>query len=55
MYNEQSKHNNQSSYSRWTWIVALLLALALLWMLFTGHGPSNTCCVAPVEAASAML
>lgn len=45
-------HNNQSSYNRWTWIVALLLALALLWMLFTGHGPSSACCAAPVEAAA---
>ena len=45
-------HNNQSSYNRWTWIVALLLALALLWMLFTGRGPSSACCAAPVEAAA---
>ena len=54
MYNEQSRHNNQSSYSRWTWIVALLLALALLWMLFTGRGPSNTCCALVEAAAPAM-
>ena len=45
-------HNNQSSYNRWTWIVALLLALALLWMMLTGRGPSSACCAAPVEAAS---
>ena len=45
-------HNNQSSYHRWTWIVALLLALALLWMLLTGRGPSSACCAAPVEAAA---
>ena len=45
-------HNNQSSYNRWTWIVALLLALALLWMLFTGRVPSSACCVAPVEVAA---
>ena len=45
-------HNNQSSYNCWTWIVALLLALALLWMLFTGRGPSSVCCAAPVEAAA---
>jgi outer membrane protein OmpA-like peptidoglycan-associated protein len=52
-------HNNQSSYSRWTWIVAILLALILLWMLLTGRGPSATCCgapadpVAPAEVAAA--
>ena len=54
MYNDQSRHNNQSSYSRWTWIVALLLALALLWMLFTGRGPSNACCALVEAAAPAM-
>ena len=47
--------DNQSSYNRWTWVIAIILALILLWMLFTGRGPSNTCCdasttaVAPVE------
>ena len=45
-------HNNQSSYNRWTWIVALLLALVLLWMMLTGRGSSSACCVAPVEAAA---
>ena len=40
-------HNNQSSYSRWSWIVALILALILLWMLMTGKGPNSACC-APV-------
>jgi len=43
-------HNNQSSYSRWTWIVAILLTLILLWMLLTGRGPSAACCgAAPSE------
>ncbi|MFW5431706.1 MAG: OmpA family protein [Methylophilaceae bacterium] len=46
-------HNNQSSYSRWSWIIALLLALILLWMHLTGNGASNTCCSAPVETAPA--
>ncbi len=45
-------HNNQSSYNRWSWIVALILALILLLMLLTGHGPTNACCAAPVEAAA---
>ena len=48
--------NNQSSYNRWSWIIALILALILLWMLLTGRGPSSACCatpaaVAPVEEA----
>lgn len=47
-------HINQSSYSRWSWIVALLLALLLLWMLLTGRGTSVGCCgvVAPAEVAA---
>ena len=44
--------NNQSSYNRWSWIVALILAIILLLILFTGHGPTNACCAAPVEAAA---
>ncbi len=44
--------NNQSSYNRWSWIVALILALVLLWMLLIGRGPSNACCTAPVEVAA---
>lgn len=43
--------NNQSSYNRWSWIVALILALILLWMLLTGRGPSSDCCIAPAEVA----
>ena len=45
-------HNNQSSYNRWSWIVALILALILLLMLLTGRGPSNACCGASDEAAA---
>ena len=44
--------NHQSSYKRWSWIVELILALILLWMLLTGRGPSNACCSAPVDAAT---
>jgi outer membrane protein OmpA-like peptidoglycan-associated protein len=36
--------NNQSSYARWTWIIAILLALILLWMLLTGKGSTQQCC-----------
>ncbi len=50
-------HNNQSmhypSYARWSWIVAIILAIILLWMLFTGHGPNTSCCTAtPVPMAT---
>jgi outer membrane protein OmpA-like peptidoglycan-associated protein len=45
-------HNNQSSYSRWSWIVALILALILLLMLLTGRGPSSACCGASDEVAA---
>lgn len=43
--------NNQSSYNRWSWIVALILALILLWMLLIGRGPSSACCATPVAVA----
>jgi outer membrane protein OmpA-like peptidoglycan-associated protein len=39
--------NHNSSYNFWTWLVAILLALILLWALFTGRG-TGTCCTAPV-------
>lgn len=44
--NQSAQH--QASYKRWTWIIALILGLILLWMLLTGRGPSNTCCEPPV-------
>jgi outer membrane protein OmpA-like peptidoglycan-associated protein len=37
-------HTHQTRYTQWTWIVAVILALLLLWMLLTGRGPSTTCC-----------
>lgn len=38
-------------YSRWTWIIALLALLALIWMWMSGRGPnSGNCCGAPVAA-----
>lgn len=43
--------NNQSnSYSRWSWLIAIILGLALLWMLLTGRGPSDACCATDVAA-----
>ncbi len=46
-------HNEQSSQSIWHWIVPLILALILLWMLTTGRGPSSACCAAAVAPAVA--
>ena len=43
-------NNQHSSYNFWTWLVAILLALILLWALLTGHA-SSACCTAPVAAA----
>lgn len=51
MNNNLSVHENQASYGLWTWLIALLLAIILLWMLFTGRGPSSTCCATPVAEA----
>jgi len=45
-------HSNQSRYSRWSWIIALLLAAILLWMFMTGKGPSNACCTPVTETAA---
>lgn len=45
-------HNDQSSYSFWSWIVSLILAIILLWMLFTGHGPNTSCCSSSTEVAT---
>lgn len=41
-------------YSLWTWIIATLLALALLWLWFTGKGPNaaNRCCGATAVVAA---
>lgn len=48
--NHSTEH--QSSYRLWTWLVAILLALILLWMLLTGRGPSSICCDTPIETAT---
>ncbi len=54
--------NDQSNRSIWSWVISLLLAATLLWMLFTGKGPTESCCttatpvaeVIPVEPALAV-
>jgi outer membrane protein OmpA-like peptidoglycan-associated protein len=50
----QSMHPNQSSYNLWTWLIAILLALFLLWKLMSGAGPSGACCAAPVAPVEAV-
>lgn len=45
-------HAHQSRYTLWTWIVAVILALLLLWMLLTGRGPSASCCEASQSKAT---
>lgn len=37
-------NRNHSHYVTWTWVIALLLALFLLWTLMTGKATSNSCC-----------
>ena len=53
MNNHLSVHPNQSSYALWSWLIALLLAIVLLWTLFNGRGPTIVCCGAPFVAAPA--
>ena len=53
MNNNLTVHENQSSYALWTWLIALLLAILLLWMLFSGRGPTGACCGVPIAAAPA--
>jgi outer membrane protein OmpA-like peptidoglycan-associated protein len=48
--------NHNQSYHFWTWLVAILLALILLWALLSGRA-SGSCCisnaaVAPIEEAT---
>jgi outer membrane protein OmpA-like peptidoglycan-associated protein len=42
----------RENYNAWTWGIAALIALALLWLWITGRGPSADCCGAPVAAAA---
>ncbi len=41
--------NRNSSYNFWTWLVAILLALILLWAFLTGRA-TGACCTAPLAA-----
>jgi OOP family OmpA-OmpF porin len=41
-------------YTRWTWIIAILALIALLWLWMSGRGPNAAgCCGAPSAAVSA--
>jgi outer membrane protein OmpA-like peptidoglycan-associated protein len=42
----------RENYHAWTWGIAALIALALLWLWITGRGPSSNCCGAPVAAVA---
>jgi OmpA-OmpF porin, OOP family len=43
-----------SRYSRWTWIIALLALIALIWLWMSGRGPnSGNCCGAPAAVVVA--
>lgn len=43
----------RENYNAWTWGIAALIALALLWLWITGRGPSSNCCgAAPVAAVA---
>jgi outer membrane protein OmpA-like peptidoglycan-associated protein len=44
----------REKYNSWTWGIAALIALALLWLWITGRGPAANCCgmPAPVVAAA---
>lgn len=41
-------------YTRWTWILALLAIIALIWLWATGRGPGagSSCCGAPVAVTA---
>jgi OmpA-OmpF porin, OOP family len=41
-------------YSRWTWILAILALIVLIWLWMTGRGPGSaaSCCGAPPVAAA---
>ncbi len=45
----------RENYNAWTWGIAALLALLLLWLWITGRGPSANCCGASMAAAPAVV
>ncbi len=46
-------NNLSTNYVRWTWIVAIILALILLWLFLTNAGKRGCCHQAPAVAATA--
>jgi outer membrane protein OmpA-like peptidoglycan-associated protein len=44
---------DQEKYHSWTWGIAALLALALLWLWITGRGPGLACCNGAASVAAA--
>ncbi len=55
MANNRRENYGRENYNAWTWGIAALIALALLWLWISGRGPSANCCgmPAPVAAAAA--
>ena len=45
-------NNFSNSYVRWTWIIAIILALILLWMFLTNTGNRGCCHHAPAIAVA---
>lgn len=48
-------HENQSSYTFWSWFIAIALAIVLFWMYLNGNGPSKECCKTETTAATSDL
>ncbi len=56
-YNHMGDDNRSSSYSFWTWLIAIIVAIYLFWAWQHDRGPNYaaSCCAgAPVEAAAAV-
>jgi outer membrane protein OmpA-like peptidoglycan-associated protein len=47
------QHDGREKYNAWTWGIAALIALALLWLWITGRGPAANCCNASGAAVAA--
>jgi outer membrane protein OmpA-like peptidoglycan-associated protein len=48
-----SSSYRREKYNSWTWGIAALIALALLWLWITGRGPGADCCGATPAVVSA--
>lgn len=53
MANHERANYERENYNAWTWGIAALIALALLWLWITGRGPDANCCGMPAPVAAA--